>query len=365
MGDLVVAPWILRLTLWIMLATALILVGVIVLARAARRRRERSRARALEPLREHVLQIAAGDDDGESRTLLSELPPRAFRVVAPLLVGMLSKVRGTPALAIVGILAAHGAVQLAHTGLGSPSRFRRARSAWSLGLMREEDSADEIIPLLQDKDRGVAVTAARALGMLGDPIATTALLDSLEPGPRGRGGMPVWVVVEALARLGPEAADAVGQALGSPHPTTRTAAALTVAQGQLLSQAGRIRALLESEEDPAVLSAAAQALAATGGAGDVEPLTRLTAPEHSRAVRLAAIAGLGEIGGEETIAPLLDLVHDPDPTVAEHAADSLAQLSTEAREALQQLAGAAADSPGSLAAQYGLVTAALREGGAP
>lgn len=64
--DIVVQPWILRLTLWILLGTLVVLVATIVMARLARRGQARAVDRRLGPLREDVLAVVSGDDEGGS-----------------------------------------------------------------------------------------------------------------------------------------------------------------------------------------------------------------------------------------------------------------------------------------------------------
>ncbi|MDO5503976.1 MAG: HEAT repeat domain-containing protein [Actinomycetia bacterium] len=358
MPDIIIAPWLLQLSLLVIGISCVVLIAVIASARAIRRRRDRTLARELEPLRRDVLEVASGEDEGGSHERLAGLPPRLFRLVAPVLIGMLSKVRGAPSVAIVAVLAAHGAVRLAHTGLGSRSRFRRARSAWTLGLMRDESSVDELIPLLQDRDRSVAITAARALGMLGDPSAATPLLDSLEPGRRGHGGVPVWIVVDALAEIGPGVSSAVGTALRSPSPTVRAAAAQTAARAQLISLGPQIRTLLADEDDVAVLAAAATALGGHGGPADIPALNRLATADRPRSVRLAAVEALGEIGGPDSVGALLPLLTDDDAPVAEHAGQWLTRLGPQARAEVE----AVASREGGTAARYALVTSALGRG---
>lgn len=119
MGEIVVQPWVLRLSLWIMLGTVVALVATIVVARLARRERARAVTRRVGPLREDVLAVVSGDDDGRSRARLAGLHGRSADLVEPVLVGYLSKVRGAPAERITEVLAAHGMHQRALAGIDS------------------------------------------------------------------------------------------------------------------------------------------------------------------------------------------------------------------------------------------------------
>lgn len=361
MDELVVAPWVLRLSLWVMLATAVVLLATILTARLARHRRTRALDRDLAPLRSDVLAIASGDEGEEADRRLRGLRGRAVHLVAPLLISYLSKVRGAPAQRIVDVLTEHGLVARARDGVGSWSGTRRARSAWMLGVMRIRDAAGEIVPLLQDRDRGVAVTAARSLGMMREEHSAEALLTAVAPGRRGRGALPVWVVVEALGGLGPESAEVVGEGLASEDASTRAAAAMVIGRAQHLSQRHRLRALVEQEEDPTVLAAVARALGELGVRDDVPSLTRLVGIKHPRAVRLAAVTALREIGDRSSTDVLTGLLSDEDPRIGELAADVLTELGSDGVETLRSLAGTG--SVAATAAEYGLLLHALRRPG--
>uniref|UniRef100_UPI0013B04F0D HEAT repeat domain-containing protein n=1 Tax=Janibacter anophelis TaxID=319054 RepID=UPI0013B04F0D len=279
---------------------------------------------------------------------MSALRGPSVELVAPVLIGYLSKIRGTPAQRIVDVLVAHGIVRRARAGLAPWPGTRRARSAWVLGVMRIRDAVAEVLPRLQDRDRGVAVTAARSLGMLGDAEAADELLRSVAPARRGRGDLPVWVVVEALVGLDAGAADAVGRALDADDPSTRTAAAMTAGRAQHLSLRPLLRERLEHERQPVVLAALAEALGALGDPADVGPLAGLVADDHPRSVRLAAARALGELGDDRARTALGALLADTDPRVGELAADVLVGLGPAGvaeveRRALEPESAAAAD----------------------
>lgn len=358
MDEVVVQPWVLRVSLWVMLATFVVLLATIVLARVVRSRRSRVLDRDLAPLRHDVLAIASGDDAEEAEGRLRRMRGRTVDLVEPLLIGYLSKVRGTPAQRMVDVLVSHGLVKRARAGIASWSGTRRARSAWVLGVMRVREAAGDIVPLLQDRDRGVSVTAARSLGMLREEESAEALLAALAPGRRGRGELPVWVVVEALGALGPESAPVVGEALASEDASTRAAAAMTIGRAQHLSQRHRLRALVDHESNPTVLAATAQALGELGDPGDVPALARLTDAGHSRSVRLAAIAALREVGDRTATTVLTRLLADADPRVGDLAADALTELGEEGLALLRAVVDT--DAAASAAARYGLVMHSLR-----
>lgn len=364
MGEVVVHPWILRLSLWVMLATFVVLALVIALARATRAQRRRVMDRRVHPLRPDVLTLVAGeDDDGSAASRLRAVRGATADLVDPLLVGYLSKIRGAAARGVVEVLTAHGRVRRALRGVGSWSGTRRAQSVWVLGVMRITDAVAQVVPRLQDRDRGVAVTAARSLGMLGEAEPAQALLDAVGPGRRGRGELPVWVVVESLVAMGPETADVVGRALASDDASTRAVAAMTIGQAQHLSQKSRLRDLVDrgEGEDPTVLAAAATALGALGDSADADRIAHLTDGDHPRSVRLAALRALGELGGAGAVAALGDRLGDDDPRVGELAAEVLVGLREAGPDVLRDRA--LAGGPVAAAAAYGLAMHALRQRG--
>lgn len=362
MGEVIVQPWILRLTLWVMLATFVVLTLTILLARVTRAGRARTLSRRVGPLRSDVLALVSGeDDDGTAAGRLRALRGATADRVAPVLIGYLSKIRGAPAQRVVDVLVAHGLVRRARAGVRSISGTRRARSVWTLGVLRIRDSVADIAPRLQDRDRGVAVTAARALGMLGEGGSAEALLAAVAPGRRGRGDLPVWVVVEALSSLGPETADVVGRALASEDASTRAVAAMTIGHAQHLSQKPRLRALAadSTTEDPFVIASLAEALGALGDPADVPLLTELTVHSHPRSVRLAAVRGLGELGDPRAITALGELLADTDPRIGELAADVLIGLGPAGRGEVERRA--TGDGAAAAAAEHGLVMHSLRQ----
>lgn len=64
----------------------------------------------------------------------------------------------------------------------------------------------QLIKALDSEDGRKVAVAAKALGMIGDPSATEALLRVFDPWKEKRGGAPTVVVAAALLRLGKPAA---------------------------------------------------------------------------------------------------------------------------------------------------------------
>ena len=265
-----------------------------------------------------------------------------------------------------------------------PHPYTRALAVRGLGAMREAGGVvPTLVPLITAPDRIVAVEAVRALGRLGDPRATDALL-SVVKAPKA----DAHVRVEAVTALGAMSGDRVtevlidtvtdassvvrGAALRAlsqrdpdsfilvlsgldPDPDWSVRAALATALGSLSPEVGspRLRVLL-ADGDARVVAAVLGSLtrlqvpdAATAALAQLrtgDPLTRAAAARalgelkiaaHGAALveayragqrdsnyvaRAAALAALTEIGAPEAEATLIEALADKDWAVRVRAA---------------------------------------------
>ncbi|MFX4285433.1 HEAT repeat domain-containing protein [Janibacter sp. G349] len=169
------------------------------------------------------------------------------------------------------------------------------------------------------------------------------------------------VEVDALVARGPTAAPAITAGLTSDDPRTRTIAAVAIGRARHRDQTPALRALVDHEEDPVVLTAAVGALGLVSGPGDVVVVLPLTAAGRPRSVRLAAVLALGALGGAAAVDGLADLLGDEDRWLAELAAEVLGDVGPAGPAALE----ARVDDPGHVgeAAAYGLAMYRLRRDG--
>ena len=164
----------------------------------------------------------------------------------------------------------------AATGLlESPDPGVRALMVRLLGKVRDPGTAPAVAATLGDPDPQVVNAAVNALGRLGDPHTIAALADLL-----GSPQVKQLDLIEALAGFGAQAAPAVTARLAAGDAETRAQAA------EALGRLGSLDAI------PALASALA---------------------DDDRAVRLASLLALGELGPEahSAMEEALD-----DPTVA-------------------------------------------------
>lgn len=199
----------------------------------------------------------------------------------------------------------------------------RASAARQLGLARPLGVWNELLAALDDPDPAVGLAAADALGRINDPAAIPGLLIAVEHpsqsirlgAARALGmlgveaaveplramllqgeGLEVSVAGEALGRIGgPEATDALVKALADPQPTARWHVAMAALERMGDPAVAPLAAKLDS---PAahVRRNAAQALGWIGSPLATQALTNALSEDRDVMVRGQAAWALGEIG---------------------------------------------------------------------
>lgn len=351
-------------TVLVVLAAALSLVcaALVVLTATARYSRvhhTRRVERLSGPQRRNILIVASGEDDDDSaaRTLRSLSGPvwEATRLVV---IGMLVKVRGAPAQALVDVVAAHGELSKARRQLHSRRPTVRARAVDLLGLARVEDAVEDLIPLTRDRSPEVRQAAVNSLGEIGSPSAAGAVLNAVL-GPGSDPAVPSWLAAEALLSMGPGAEEVIRAGLS--HSDDRVlGVALTVASHSVMPTTVPIlRDRFARENDPRLRAEVATALGRVGGAQDVPLLVEATQAEYPQELRLACAAALGELGRPDGLARMAELCADQDLRVAQLSADHLLEAGP---AGIRLLETAAREHSGLAPAAAALAVARLREG---
>lgn len=179
--------------------------------------------------------------------------------------------------------------------------------------------------------------AALAMGAASDPSVVPALLDRIrvEQNSCVREDL-TWAIVQHAETAGPVLLEMVG----SDDPGERRTAAHVISKlGDSLHFEAVSR--LVADEDPDVAIKAYRAAANTGGASAVDLLaTRLGDGDlHQRDALTNAFHSLGDA----SVPALISALSSRDAEVREHAAESLGHLGEEAASAAAQLEEAAAD----------------------
>lgn len=335
-------------------AACLTLVLVTGLAKAFRERAARREASSHAAVRPLVITVAAGeDDDGEAAAALRALGTTAREHAEGVILGMLPKIRGEPAAAMVTILGDFGAIERAVRHLGARSVVARSRATWLLGLTRDPRFGDLLRSRLSDRNPEVRLLAVEALGKLGYSAAATDVIGTLHTS-RGRVGVPAAIVAESLMSMGPDIAPALAEALADDDPAVRDVAAKVARHGLFGQVVPALRRLVDGDASPVVRASAAEALGRIGGYDDVAQLTSVTTPGHEALVRRAGAAALGELGQRAAVPSLVALLDDDDRRLAEIAATALLELGQPGRDALTAAARSDGDGAGNAAAAFTL-----------
>jgi HEAT repeat protein len=178
-----------------------------------------------------------------------------------------------------------------------------------------------LLGLLQDADAAVRASAARAIGLTGDPAALPALLKALAD-PDALTGQRI---AEAIGRIGdPSASAYLLQVLTFAPSEQRSRAALALGMLKSPASVPGLAALLNTGE-PGAQRVAAAALAAIGTPAAMDALMAPLADAQLTPARRAAMGGL-ETTGQSAVAPLIVALLDDNPVIRANAAQMLGWL---------------------------------------
>ena len=207
------------------------------------------------------------------------------------------------AIEALGKLGDQAALPVLIAALKDDDRFVRRDAARALGALGDKSAVPELIVLLQDSEGFVRRDAARALGVLGDTSAIPALQALLDE------------KAEAYSQDAPLAADEMS-------PVVREACfALAELGGESALSALAITAKHTTGQ---VRVRTAAALGQLGAAG--VPLLTEALGDAERDVRLAAIAGLRQVGAPSGVPGLLEGLKSEDEPTQRAAVEALGAL---------------------------------------
>ena len=348
----------LPITLVVVGVFCLLALAVIVVAKIHRRRAGDKSRYLLLAYRHELIAIASDEDeDGESKAVLNAVPMPIWERLRPNVIAFLPKVRGTAAEDLSELLRSRGEIDRATKMLTSRSGVRRARGAYLLGLVRDRNHVELLIPLLADRDLDVRLVAAHSRGESGATSAANGILQALRT-TRGRMGLPAWVAVEALLGMGVEIAPAIEIGLTSHDAAVRNVCAQVAGHGAIFSTAPKLSILLATAKEGEVRVSAAMALGRVGGANGAGALARHTDSSEVAELRRTCAIALGDLGRQESLDTLVDLLGDDDRRLAQLAADSLIRFG---EIGIAKLASVAVgDSPSARSARGAIDLAKLR-----
>jgi HEAT repeat protein len=168
----------------------------------------------------------------------------------------------------------------------------------ALGNLGSPEAVGPLIEFLQSPRSLLRRAAARALGRLGSEHAVTALIQSAaeadDPDLQRSS-------IQALRMIGArEAAQAIADALYSPHPSVRIAAAEAVSEMGLKSAMPYVRQSLSYYQEDEAASEVAYALSVIGGIDQIPRVLEVAKAAKTALARRRCLLGVARLLGVET-----------------------------------------------------------------
>lgn len=241
-----------ELALFVISASIVAMMLGIVGTKFARAQLEQRTARLTAEVRPIVLSAL------DERGLAPALTERRRNVAESIAIALLPKLRGADRDALAALLVDTGIIDDAVAGLAARSAARRQRAAELLGNAGHHPAERQLATLLHDRDVDVRITAARALGRIGDARSVADLFAGL-----GDRRVPANTASMAVLRIGAIGSDGILAATQSGLPRVRSIAAELAGSLGLVSLAPRLEHLLD-DTDRSVRTSAARALGRMG-----------------------------------------------------------------------------------------------------
>jgi HEAT repeat protein len=285
-------------------------------------------------------------------------------VIEPLIEALADHDDQTAQLAADAVGRINGTLPYLLRALGASDGATRGGACYALGILSDSSATDPLGHVLAaDPDPVVRRTAATALGRLGGPEATAALLrstadpkisDTAAAALAGLSHPPITELVALLKEgvpaqrqtvataLGQLAAfDFVGELIDALHddnPQVRTAAIDALARKRSTRALQSLSAVLQDEEERG--SPRARAARALGTIGDTAAVDTLlyALGDDVEAVRLRSAEALGRIGDERAISALSEAARrDRSREVRSASVGALGEIGRPATAALESL----------------------------
>jgi HEAT repeat protein len=213
-------------------------------------------------------------------------------------------------------------------------RKGRILSFASVKKLSERRDVPGLIKALRNRDPAVQYEAVEALGNIGDPAATAALMDALT-GDQYSGIR--WKAAEALGKIGAPAVPPLMHALKNPDEDIRWKAAVTLGEIGDARAVGPLVDLL-GDEDRFVRSRAAYALGLIGPPAVIGLRDALM--NGNVETRRGAAAALGTITDPDAVEALIEDLDDPSEEVRQDVISALSRQGEPALDPLVRALGA-------------------------
>jgi len=323
------------IALYAVAIVVMLLVILMAVARSVRLRRRTRTERIAAPLRPMLIRLMAADEiDEDALETLVRLPDSEWHAIEPRVFALLDKVRGRAAEAIDGLLRSRGAVARSLDETTSRGAVKRANAIVRLASLRRREYAGIFERMLQDADKDVRRAAAVGLGKVGRPESVAPLLGCVT----GRRTVSPLVIGDALARIGPGAAETLAVMLKSGTLLQRKLAAEVLGRVGATSAETALAGAARTDPAEKVRATAVEALGKVGTWDAVDTLLDVAVADPAVPVRCAAIMALAEHSGTGVVATLERALGDNDYDIAHVAAYALTQLGLAGRDVLERAA---------------------------
>src|SRR4051812_5925962 len=298
---------------------SLVMTAMIVERHVRWTRDRKVRARIAARLEPVVLGLLVSEEPEELHALLGGLNRSERPVAAALVIEIAEEAAPAQRERLRRVLEQSGALAVAERGTRRRSPWRRALACETLGKIGTARSVPALVARLDDRREEVRSAAVRALGDLGAAEAASHLSAAF----LNRRCAPTAMMNEALRRLGPAGADAFDRGSRSEDSGIRVSSCYGLAA---FGERDRLAEVLGSDTDAAVRTAASAALGTVGGTTAPVALVTATEDEDVR-VRRAAVRALGGFDDAAPVDRIVAMAEDVDRETALRAAEALLTLS--------------------------------------
>ena len=300
------------------LAVISILAVVLTLRRVAIARAGRRRRLLLDRYRDAVVEFVGLDVDRPPPPLTGLRTAEQRSAVAELLAEYTGTVRGESRSRVAAFVTEQGYAAAAERDLHARQSWRRGMAAKTLGDFGVAASVGRLADTLRrDARPQVRVSAARALGRVGDAEATADLIDAC-----AAGSVPAGIVAQALLDIGEHALTQLLGAIASTERGVREVACRVVGLMGAGADPGVIAALQSAattDAEPSVRAVACEALGRVGGLDAAVAVAAATADTEA-SVRCAACDAAARLAAPEAGAAVARALDDSEPEVRRAAA---------------------------------------------
>ena len=325
---------ILSFSIVVMFVVLIAVFAALIVMRLVLSRREARLEASREKIRPLVRDLLTSEPDPEGAEWKAEhLVPRAdYHQVEQVLLENARIVKGSELGVLTYIFENMGYVDEDIRNVRQGKDFKKAESAFHLGISRSERAVPYLLAALSEPDERIVFSALNALAHIGTPEAVDGVMDFISGDRTIQSSRVGEVVLEQKKAFAPLIR---GHLVEGTLPPERLGLLIDLAGAIHDAQsAPALMAYLDSEHD-LLRSKAARSLGLTGDIGSCDVLESAL-DDPSGDVRAQAAKSLGQLSCTDAISSLARAIHDPELRVKMNAAIALTKLGTGGHAALAE-----------------------------